>query len=178
MAGKRKTRNESCLLGAVLVCLVIIWPTSQYAVFRLRESEVTPLYDQLNEAVLDELPPPVGARVVRISKYGNGFAGDNGTVHGRVLFVVYRGALLRGDVLRHYRVLVDLEDWPDSREVWSLSFRKGAACVSVGYVGADDYTFNVRIHHDFAGQAFSPPLPSTDILRFFELSTTNVLVCR
>lgn len=156
------------ILAGVLLCDVSFYGSYQwvyelpYQRFLAEEEKVKPLYAQLNEDVLAQLPPPSNVELVRTL---------HGCNHGDCLVATYDPkGMSEPEILAYYYQLLLSGEWKagDGFENVYQLYRRDSSCIKISIM-AEDEQYSVVIWHDFRAQSFSPQLPAQWILDFHEL---------
>jgi hypothetical protein len=153
-----------------------------WKVFRAQEINSIQYFDELNDAVLSELPDP-SAEVELISQ-GTGGILSPANVHGRILRLRYsidaNSALTPVDILEYYQKSLTPEGWNETPlalgDEESRLYTRGTACVEI-VILFQAREYDIDIWHDFLSQEFSPTLPPIDLLHSYDYGKTDILKC-
>lgn len=181
----------------LLLCLIIL--VAGYAVFGFsleksyrefdeKEQEAIPLFDALNEKILNELPPlPFGTIYIR--QYSDGIVYPHKYLHGRRLNIEAETSMTAKDVENYYKSFLLENGWEIINEdlpiiggpggvkeeemSYSIAFRRGTSCIEIN----TPPMFWIIIWHDFAHQTFTPPLPNSTYRWLREAGLGQLISC-
>ncbi len=165
----------SILVSLLLIRVIIVVP---YEVFLSEEAKALPLFDQQNNDVLAEIPPPLG--VSEVKRYETG-SGPSLYQHGRQLKIEYTISsteLTQADISGYYRTLLEQNGWHELTEFITVGgiYDRDNACVDL-YFGPEDNEYKLVIWHDFWSSSFSPHKPNSWVMLFNEWYLQPVLHC-
>lgn len=149
--------------------------------FFLREREAASKFDALNEAVLNEVPPPDGVVETKRLITGTNISPAN---HGRTLSVDYpMGNLSEEQISSYYTGLLLSKGWQvfhnPARNIGLYQFFRGTACLDLSIYPKMTPTpeYSIYIWYDLWSQPFSPPKPNLVLLNLFEFEVTSFSLC-
>jgi len=134
-----------------------------------RDAAARPLYVQLNEAVLKQVPVPEGAiEFEHSSSYG----------HGSILEVRYKFTNASMDVIfSHYERFFTSMGWSRKLDFTDTKiYTKNTSCFKLRYYGVPDQ-YLVSIEHDYFKQAFTPKMPPKWFIEYHEAWETSFSGC-
>jgi hypothetical protein len=175
------------LLGLIGIPLWLYTAFVQpYLVFVAAEKQSLPLYADLNNAALMQLPPPPTAlELRRLSKNTTAFGADNLYSHGVVFVVDYKviAAVMNAqDVLAYYDKTVRANGWDTydgNASGVGRFYIHDTACLTLTFGSFSEQTihYTLTLWHDYAHQSFSPTLPPLWLMNFYEQGETQILGC-
>ncbi len=145
-----------------------------YRQFRAEELATTEKFDALNMEVFNALPPPPG--VVELDRSSNGIT-SQASDHGRMLIVQYKASDKAYDVAGYYQNLFKIQGWTPTKIYSETLYIRDTTCIRIYNIGNNTREYWLEIWHDFAKQAFSPPLPPKLWLEIYEFGETYIYTC-
>jgi len=148
-------------------------------VFRTQEVNSIQQFDDLNDAVLSELPePPDGVELI---SSGTGGILSPTNVHGRRLRLEYsvNVNITLDNILTLYEIDLEQNGWhglPSYRSDRSVIYYRDSSCVEIIMISLVR-KYYVEIWHDFLSQRFSPTLPPSWLLNMHDYGETDMLTC-
>jgi hypothetical protein len=117
--------------------------------------DVRPMFDELNDSILEQLPPPEG---VLVKETGHGHGGSQ---YGPYLYATYdtNQAIPMDEVRSYYDEILLSNGWEKFSEFrTSMTVYRKTSCISIGFLSEELY--DISIWHDFLKQDFSPQPPA------------------
>jgi hypothetical protein len=157
-----------CIFLVVLFEVKYIQP---YQVFRAREQQVEPLYDEINNSVLNLIPPPDSVK--EASKHIVGFQYESDqSVHGKQinLTYTYNAKYIPGvEILKYYDNILLKKGWNlTTTQQDSRGYNKETSCILIYYNDENSKinVYDIYIWNDYFRQSFSPDISNLPTINF------------
>ncbi len=174
MVTLKRLRN----LGIGLILLITLRLGYQYLFrdpynrFLDSVDEVRPIFDKLNDSILEQLPPPEG---VFLKETGHSYGGSR---YGPYLYATYdtKQKISMDDVRLYYKEALLSNGWEIFSEFRiSMTLYRNTSCIRISFYSEELY--DISVWHDFLKQDFSPQPPAQWVMVLHDFGERGFQKC-